>query len=266
MSERHACELVGIARATQRYQRTQHKAERELVAAVREYAQRYPQYGYRMITALLQQAGYGVNHKRIERIWRQEGLQQPTRNVYKRRYGQGGDVKQRASYINHVWSYDFTVDRTENGQQIRILAVLDEFTRQCLMLYTNTSISSHQVIDILQWLVMLHGTPVHIRSDNGPEFVAHRVKAWLAQQGSQTIYIEPGHPWENPFIERFIGTLKYDCLNRYLFDTLTEAQELLDNWRTQYNTYRPHSALGYLTPDAYAAQQLNSMTLTSTGT
>jgi len=255
MSERHACDLVGIARSTLRYRAASAEDEVELTAMIRDYAHRHPQYGYRLITGLLQADGVPVNHKRVERIWRREGLQQPKRAAYKRRYGEGGDVKQRATHINHVWSYDFTEDRTENGQRVRILAVMDEYTRQCLMLYASTSIPSTKVVDILKWLVMCHGMPEHIRSDNGPEFVAHKVKQWITEQGSQTIYIEPGHPWENPFIERFIGTLKHDCLQRYLFDTIPEAQQLLDHWRIEYNSHRPHSALGYITPDAFAAKQ-----------
>lgn len=265
LSERRACALVGIARTTHRYQPQLTEDESRLTETVREYANKYPHYGYRLITGLLQANGYDVNHKRIEHIWRREGLQQPKRKAYKRRYGDGGDVKQRATHINHVWSYDFTEDRTENGQRVRILAVMDEYTRQCLMLYASTSIPSSKVIDILDWLVMCHGMPQHIRSDNGPEFVSNKVKQWITNQGSQTIYIEPGHPWENPFIERFIGTLKHDCLSRYLFDNIPQAQGLLDNWRLEYNAYRPHSALGYITPDAYAAQH-NQMILTSTGT
>jgi putative transposase len=142
---------------------------------------------------------------------------------------------------------------------------MDEFTRQCLMLYASTSISSAKVVDILDWLVMCHGMPQHIRSDNGPEFVANTLKDWITSKGSQTIYIEPGHPWENPFIERFIGTLKHDCLQRYLFDNVPELQELLDNWRIEYNAHRPHSALGYITPDAFATQH-SQMIPTSTGT
>lgn len=254
MSERHACKLVGIARSTCRYQAVVTQDEANLTQLIRDYAHRHPPYGYRLITGLLQADGIEVNHKRVERIWRREGLQQPKRTAYKRRYGEGGDVKQRARHINHVWSYDFTEDRTENGQRVRILAVMDEFTRQCLMLYANPSISSTKVVDILDWLVMCQGIPEHIRSDNGPEFVANKVKNWITEQGSQTIYIDPGHPWENPFIERFIGTLKHDCLHRYLFDDIPEAQELLDNWRIEYNAHRPHSALGYITPDAFATK------------
>lgn len=266
MSERHACDLIGIARSTYRYQPVSQVDEPSLTQLIRDYAVMYPQYGYRMVTALInQKTSYGINHKRVERIWRQEGLQQPKRQAYKRRFGEGGDVKQRAEYPNHVWSYDFTEDRTERGQRVRVLAIMDEFTRRCLMLYAASSIPARQVVDMLDWLISLHGTPAHIRSDNGPEFVAHCVKSWITEQGSQTLYIEPGHPWENPFIERFIGTLKHDCLQRYLFDTVKEAQYILDHWLLEYNDHRPHSSLGYLTPSDFALQFLH-VSLTPSGT
>jgi putative transposase len=191
MSERHACDLIGIARSTLRYQAMPAEDEVELTQLIRDYAHRYPQYGYRLIMGLLQADGMEVNHKRIERIWRREGLQQPKRTAYKRRYGEGGDVKQRATHINHVWSYDFTEDQTENGQRVRILAVMDEFTRQCLMLYASTSIPSTKVVDILDWLVMCHGMPEHIRSDNGPEFVANKVKQWITLVGVRRSILNP---------------------------------------------------------------------------
>lgn len=263
LSERRACQLVNLARSTARYQPKRN--DQEVVVAVRDFAQRYPQHGYRHITALMRREGYQVNHKRIERIWRQEGLQLPRRKRVKRRYGEGGDVKQRAAYPNHVWSYDFTEDRIERGRKIRVLAVMDEFTRECLMLHTAPSITAAMVIDILSWLFHTRGIPQHLRSDNGPEFIANKVKDWLAEQGSQTIYITPGCPWENPFIERFIGTLKAECLDRYLFYSGSEAQYIMDQWLEEYNRYRPHSSLAYLTPVEFK-QQHNQMTLIPTGT
>jgi transposase InsO family protein len=237
-----------------------------MIAAVRDYAQRYPQHGYRHITALMQRAGHQVNPKRVERLWRLEGLQLPRRKTVKRRYGEKGEVKRRAEYANHVWSYDFTEDRTERGQKVRVLTVLDEFTRECLMTLAARSIPSARVLDVLKWLFATRGVPEHLRSDNGSEFIANQVKAWLKISGCQTLYIEPGHPWENPFIERFIGTLKRECLDRYLFDTLAEAQYLIEQWREEYNRYRPHSSLDYLTPVEYAQQQTSVISLTPTGT
>ena len=266
VSERHACEVVDVSRSTARYQPQGCSDDAQTVKAVREFAHRFPQHGYRHVTALMRREGYGVNHKRVERIWRLEGLQLPRRKKVKRRFGEKGDVKQRAQHPNHVWSYDFTEDRTERGQRVRVLAVMDEYTRECLMVYAAKSISSKRVIDILSWLFSTRGVPQHLRSDNGPEFVAHRVQKWLADQGSQTLYITPGSPWENPFIERFIGTLKAECLDRYLFDRVSEAQTLLDHWVDEYNQFRPHISLDYLTPVEYRQACDGLMTLTPTGT
>lgn len=266
MSERHACQVVDMPRSTARYQPQERSDDAESVEAVRDFAYRFPQHGYRHIAARMRREGYEMNHKRIARIWRQEGLQLPRRKTVKRRFGEGGDVKQRAVYPNHVWSYDFTEDRTERGQKVRVLAVMDEYTRECLMVYTAKSISSKRVIDVLGWLFNTRGVPQHIRSDNGPEFVAHRVQKWLAEQGSQTLYITPGSPWENPFIERFIGTLKAECLNRYLFDRVSEAQTIVDHYTQEYNCFRPHSSLDYLTPVEYRQAWDALMTLTPTGT
>lgn len=237
-----------------------------MTATVRDYAYRYPQHGYRHVTALMQRDGHAVNHKRIERLWRQEGLQLPRRKPVKQRLGEKGEVKRRAEYVNHVWSYDLTEDRTERGQKVRVLAVLDEFTRECLMTLAARSIPSRQVVAALQWLFATRGVPHHLRSDNGPEFIARQVKTWLKTSGCQTLYIEPGHPWENPFIERFIGTLKGECLDRHLFDTLAEAQYLIEQWREEYNRHRPHSSLDYLTPAEFAQQQTRVIPLTPTGT
>ena len=264
MSERHACEVVDVPRSTVRYQPQGQAEDAETVDAVRDFAYRFPQHGYRHIAALMRREGYTINHKRVERIWRQEGLQLARRKTVKRRFGEGGDVKQRAQYPNHVWSYDFTEDRTERGQ--RVLAMMDEYTRECLMLYAAKSIRSKRVIDILSWLFITRGVPQQILSDNGPEFVAHRVQTWLADQGSQTLYITPGSPWENPFIERFIGTLQAECLDRYLFDRISEAQRILDHYVDAYNRFRPHSSLAYMTPVEYRQQWNGQMTLTPTGT
>jgi transposase InsO family protein len=265
-SQRRACHTSGIARSTVRYRVRGRSGAAEMTTTVRDYAQRYPQHGYRHITALMQRDGHNVNHKRIERLWRQEGLQLPRRKTVKRRYGEQGEVKRRAAYPNHVWSYDFTEDRTERGQKVRVLTVLDEFTRECLMTLAARSIPSARVLDVLKWLFATRGVPEHLRSDNGSEFIANKIKAWLHTSGCQTIYIEPGHPWENPFIERFIGTLKRECLDRYLFDTVAEAQYLIEQWRDEYNRHRPHSSLDYLTPVEYAQQQASVISLTPTGT
>ncbi len=267
LSQRRACQTSGIGRSTVRYQLRGRAQEAEMTATVRDYAQRYPQHGYRHVTALMQRDGHAVNHKRIERLWRQEGLQLPRRKIVKRRYGEKGEVKRRAAYPNQVWSYDFTEDRTERGHKLRVLTVLDEYTRECLMTLVARSIPSDRVLDVLKWLFATRGVPEHLRSDNGSEFIAHKVKAWLKTSRCQTIYIDPGHPWENPFIERFIGTLRRECLDRYIFDTLAEAQHLIEQWREEYNRHRPHSSLDYLTPMEFARQhQASVISLTLAGT
>ena len=266
MSERRACQVVAAARSTVRYQPKGRPDDAELVTAVRDFAYRFPQHGYRHITAWMQRAGYRVNHKRVGRIWQQEGLQLPRRTVVKRYFGVHRACHQQAHYPNHVWSYDFTEDRTTQGHRLRVLAVLDEYTRTCLFVYVARSIRATRLLDILHWLFTTHGVPQYLRSDNGPECVAQCVQHWLAEQGSQTLYITPGSPWENPFIERFIGTLKAECLNRYLFDSVVTAQMIVDHYVEEYNQIRPHSALGYLTPVEYRQQHWDQMTLTSTGT
>jgi putative transposase len=251
-SERQACRVVGTGRSSVRYQPGQRSDEAVLRRRIRELADKHKSYGYRFITALLRREGLLVNKKRVHRIWQDEGLQQTRRRVTKRRYGPAGETLHKAERRNHVWSYDFIEDRTENGNKIRILGVVDEFTRECLSIRAARSIPATKVIDTLEWLFLLHGAPEHIRSDNGPEFIAHAVQNWLEQRSCNTIYITPGSPWENPFIESFFATLRRECLDRHLFYSLSEAQTVLDAWRQEYNGYRPHSSLDYITPADYA--------------
>lgn len=266
LSQRHACELIGVSRTTMRYQPRGRADDATMTALVHQYAQHYPQHGYRHITALMRRDGHALNHKRVERLWRQEGLQLPRRKVVKRRYGTSTGVKQAACLPNHVWSYDFTEDRTRTGERIRILAVVDEYTRECLLLYAARSIPSAKVLDILDWLFTTRGVPRHLRSDNGPEFIAHQVQQWLRAQHCQTLYIQPGHPWENAYIERFIGTLDRECLRRYLFNDLRELQLTMEDWQIEYNDHRPHSSLTYLTPAEFATNYWNGVIfLTPTG-
>jgi putative transposase len=253
-SERHACQLIGIGRSTYRYERRVAADEAELRTRLHELANEHDAYGYRMAGKLLRRERGVVNHKRIHRLWKEEGLQQPKRKPRKRYLGPKGEVKKKARYPNHVWSYDFAEDRTTKGSKVRILAVLDEYTRECLALISARSISSRDVLLLLDWLFLVRGVPAHIRSDNGPEFVARRVRQWLKKRQCETIFITPGSPWENPFIESFIGTLRRECLDRYLFDNHRQTQELLEWWRGEYNGRRPHSSLDYLTPEEFAEQ------------
>jgi transposase InsO family protein len=253
-SERGACQLVGISRSSARYQSKEQPEETAFRRRVRELANGHPGYGYRRITAILRREGSDVNHKRVQRVWQSEGLQLPRRKPRKRRCGPRGEVIHKAQSRNHVWSYDFLEEHTVKGNRLRILAIIDEFTRECLALLVDRSITSDTVVSLLDWLFLIYGKPQYLRSDNGPELVARKVQDWLAEQGCQTIYITPGSPWENAYIESFIGKFRKECVDRYLFYTLEETRSIIEDWREEYNHYRPHSALGYLPPSAFATQ------------
>lgn len=254
LSQRHACELMSLQRSSARYVRHPRADETATVALIRDYAHEQPGYGYRMIAAMLNHDGYRVNRKRVYRIWRQEGLQLPRRRATKRRYGDATGTLQRAGAPNEVWTYDFLEGRTERGGKLRLLTVLDEYTRECLTIHVARSISSRQVIQVLEWLFLLRGAPGHLRSDNGPEFIAYALQEWLRDRRCNTLYITPGSPWENPFIESFNGTLRRECLDRWLFADGREAQLVTEQWRQEYNHRRPHSSLGYLPPAVFANQ------------
>ncbi len=213
-------------------------------------ATEYGRYGYRRITALLQEEGFQVNHKRVERLWRREGLKVPTKQPKRRRLWltDGSCVRLRPTEPNHVWTYDFVFTRTSNGRPLRLLTVLDEFTRECLAIDVARRIRSDDVLARLAQLFVERGTPRYLRSDNGPEFTARALRTWLERVDVQTLYIEPGSPWENGYIESFNGKLRDELLNGEVFDTVLEAQVLCERWRRHYNEVRPHSALGYRPP------------------
>ena len=220
------------------------------MANITELAMKYGRYGYRRITALLKQKGWQVNHKRVERIWRREGLKVPQKQPKRGRLwlNDGSCIRLRPRYKDHVWSYDFMMARTSDGRSFRILSILDEYTRECLAILVERHITSQNVIDQLYDLFLLRGVPEHIRSDNGPEFTSKAVRDWLTRLGVKTLFIEPGSPWENGYIESFNGKLRDELLNREVFDTLAEAKILIEMWRKDYNEIRPHSALGYRPP------------------
>ena len=255
LSQRRACRLLDMDRSSARYQSHGRANEVWSVALVREYAHEQPMYGYRIITAMLKHDGYRINRKKVYRIWRQEGLQLPRRKVIKRRYGDSSGTLRRATKVNEVWTYDFLEGRTERGGKLRMLTVLDEYTRECLTIHVARSISSRQVIKVLEWLFLVRGRPDNLRSDNGPEFIAYAIQQWLHDRHCNTLYIKPGSPWENPFIESFNGTFRADCLDRWVFTDGSEAQEIIEQWRLEYNHRRPHSSLGYLTPVQFAQQE-----------
>jgi putative transposase len=230
--------------------------EEQLVKEMCVWARRLPRYGTPRITDVLRRDGWWVNHKRIERLWRAEGLQVRGRARKRRRTGSSeqGFPRHRAEYPNHVWSYDFVFDRTENGRRVKILSIVDEFTRECLALVAARRIDSNGVIDVVRRLVAARGAPAYIRSDNGPELTAHAVRDWIEEAGSATLFIEPGSPWENPYVESFHGKLRDELLNCELFATLLEAQVLLEQYRIEYNEFRPHRSLDSLTPAEFAAR------------
>lgn len=213
-------------------------------------AHRYGRYGYKRITALLHAEGWQVNHKRVERIWREEGLTVPKRQKKRGRLylNDGSCIRLRPCWQNHVWSYDFVADRLSNGRKVQMLTVIDEFTRECLAIRVDYRLNSDDVLDVLSDLFLTHGMPDYIRSDNGSEFTAATLKEWLHKLKVKTSYIEPRSPWENGYNESFNGRLRDELLNGELFYTLKEAQTIIEDWRNHYNHVRPHSALGYKPP------------------
>jgi len=224
--------------------------EDALTRRILELASCYGRYGYRRITALLCREGWRVNHKRVERIWRREGLKVPKKQPKRGRLwlNDGSCIRLRPTHRDHVWSYDFIFDRTRDGRAVKILTVIDEYTRECLALRAERGMKSEDVLEVLDDLFIRRGIPEHIRSDNGPEMTAEIVRFWLETLEVKPLYIEPGSPWENGYVESFHGKLRDELLNGELFDTLWEAQVLLEQWRREYNAVRPHSALGYRPP------------------
>ncbi len=224
--------------------------EPRLVKRMVDLASEYGRYGYRRVGALLRAEGFHVNHKRVERLWRQEGLKVPSRQPKRKRLwlNDGSCVRLRPAYKDHVWSYDIVKDRTSDGRALRLLTIIDEYSRECLAIDVGRHMTSEQVLERLAQLFVERGTPTYLRSDNGPEFIATAVRKWLSQVGVGTLYIEPGSPWENGYGESFNGKLRDELLAREVFDTLLEAKVLVERWRRHYNTVRPHSSLGYRPP------------------
>jgi putative transposase len=250
VSERCACRILGQHRSTQRKIAKTPDDEAALTADIIALATQYGRYGYRRITALLRNAGWVVNFKRVERIWRREGLKVPHKQPKRGRLwlNDGSCIRLRPEHPNHVWSYDFVEDRTHDGRKYRMLNIVDEFTRECLAIRVNRKLNSTDVIDILSDLFIMRGVPGHVRSDNGPEFVAKAVQDWIRAVGAKTAYIEPGSPWENGYCESFNSKLRDELLDGEIFYTLEEARVIIENWRRHYNEVRPHSSLGYKPP------------------
>jgi putative transposase len=257
VSERRACRVIGQPRSTQRY--VSHKMDKDgtLLNEILKLSEKNPRYGYRRVWALLRREGWTVNEKRVHRLWREEGLKVPQKQRKRRRLAEGGSengcVRKRAEYKDHVWSYDFVMDRTEDGHALEMMPVVDEYSRECLSIEVQRSMTAEEVVKTLAGLFARRGEPAFIRSDNGPEFIAKALKRWLEVSGVRTLYVEPGSPWENAYSETFIGRFGDELLKREAFGGLLEAKVLVEEYRNHYNQERPHGALGYRTPAEFAA-------------
>ena len=249
--------MIGQPRSSQRYAGRKAERDRRLAERIVGLSQENPRYGYRRVWALLRREGWPVNKKRVHRLWRQEGLRVPDKQRKRRRLllseSENGCTRRRAEHKDHVWSYDFVMDLTEDGRRLKMLPVVDEYTRECLSIGVGRSITAEDVVETLASLFRRRGAPSFIRSDNGPEFVAEAVKRWLEVSGVGTLYIEPGSPWENAYSETFISRFSDELLKREVFADLLEAKVLVEDYRGHYNHHRPHSALGYQTPAQFVA-------------
>jgi transposase InsO family protein len=250
VSERFACRVLGQHRSTQRKKPSRPDDEAALTADITALAIQYGRYGYRRITAMLRNRGWRVNAKRVARLWRREGLKVPAKQPKRGRLwlNDGSCVRLRPEHPNHVWSYDFVEDRTHDGRKYRMLNIIDEFTRECIAIRVDRRLKATDVIDVLSDLFILRGVPDHIRSDNGPEFIAKALRDWIVAVGAKTAYIMPGSPWENGYCESFNSKLRDELLNGEIFYTMKEARIVIESWRRHYNTVRPHSSLNYKPP------------------
>jgi putative transposase len=267
VSQRRACRVLSQARSTQFFHPRVMDEEDRLIDRMINLACSYGRYGYRRVTALLREEGWPVNHKRVERLWRQEGLKVPQRQPRRKRLwlNDGSCVRLRPEHPDHVWSYDFVTDRTHDGRAFRMLTIIDEYSRECLWIEVARKLSSINVLECLGDLFVQRGTPSYLRSDNGSEFTAKLVRSWLERLQVKTLFIEPGSPWENGYIESFNGKLRDELLKGEIFETLQEAKVLIESWRRDYNRHRPHSSLGYKppAPEAWGSLATSSATLRS---
>ncbi len=263
VSQRRACRTLDIWRSSHRYPLKIPDDEEALTNSIINLATQYGRYGYRRITAMLKVEGWKVNHKRVERIWQLEGLKVPKKQPKRRRLwlNNGSCIRLRPEFRDHVWTYDFMFDRTSNGRPIKILNILDEYSRESLLIDVERKIDHDDVIQRLADLFINRGIPQYIRSDNGSEFIAKEVREWMQRLRVTTLFIEPGSPWENGYIESFNGKMRDELLNREVFDTLFEAKVLIERWRQEYNQIRPHSSLGYKPPAPEAILPKNYLTI-----
>ena len=253
LSERRACGLLDIARSTLSYELTLPAKDASVIAAMKTLSAQYPRYGYRRIRIFLRRQGHQLGVHRTHRLWRQAGLQLPRRRP-RRRIATGRPRPLPPSNANFVWAYDFVFDATAQGQQIKCLTVVDEFTHECLAIDVAGSIRSKRVIEVLSRLISAHGAPLFLRSDNGPEFVSRAILEWIAESGIATALIDPGKPWQNGTNESFNGRLRDECLSVEWFRSRAEAKVVIEAWRRHFNAIRPHSSLNYLTPLEFKQQ------------
>ena len=246
--------MLNQPRSTQRYNAKQPDKDKPVIKDLLSLQVKHPRYGYRRITIKLREKGWLINFKRVYRLWCQEGLKVPRRQHRKLYTGSSANScdKKRPGYYNHIWSYDFVIERLENGKRVKLLVVIDEFTRECLALDVAVSFKGTDVVEVLRYLFAVRGCPAYIRSDNGPEFVSKVVQSWLCSSGVGTLYVAPGSPWENGYVESFNSKLRDELLNRELFLHIDELKYVADRWRIDYNHYRPHSSLDYMAPAAFA--------------
>jgi transposase InsO family protein len=255
VSERRACRVLGQPRSTQRQVPKAKEEEGRLVARMLELVRQHPRYGYRRIWALLRREGWRVNRKRVHRLWRQQGLKVPRKQRKKRRLGSSANscVRRPAEHKDHVWAWDFLHDRTTDGGPLKWFTLVDEYTRECLALEVRRGMTAQAVTEVLAGVVRERGAPAHIRSDNGPEFIARAIRSWMTGAGLEALYIDPGAPWENGYAESFNSKVRDELLNAEEFTSLLEAEVLGKAWKQEYNHVRPHSSLGYRTPAEFGS-------------
>jgi len=250
--------VLDQSRSTQRYKPKQPDKDKPVIKDLLALHVKHPRYGYRRITIKLREKDWIINFKRVDRLWCAEGLK-IRRKQHRKLYTGGSENachRKRPEYYNHIWSYDFLSERLENGRLVKLLVVLDEFTRESLVIDVNRKIKGPDVVEVLRYLFAVRGCPAYIRSDNGPEFVSNAVQKWLENSGVDTLYVAPGSPWENGYVESFNSKLRDELLNRELFLHIDELRYVADRWRMDYNHYRPHSSLDYMAPAAFAAKCL----------
>ena len=259
ISERRACKVLGQIRGTQRYEPVVNLDREKIRSRIIELASEYGRYGYKTITSMLKLEGYDVGRDQVYSVWRMEGLQMPQKQAKRSRLwlADGSCIRLRPTHKNHVWSYDFVSEKTHDGRPFRILNIIDEFTKECLASFVARRIRSQDIIFILADLFIEHGVPEHIRSDNGPEFIAKKLMDWFKQLDIKPLFIEPGSPWENGYCESFNGKMRYQFLDGEIFYSLLEAKVVIEAWRRHYNEVRPHSSLGGRPPLAPETREVD---------